>query len=127
MALTPQQRIQMDEHDYGVTGLRGPDNRELYIVLPDLKKVGYPRGALRHHPGAMWRWPEHDGDGRDCWVIVLPNCAGAWWTTYKANPGGLWVVMGEPPRLTVNPSINAGDGAGPGNWHGWIKDGVMTP
>ena len=126
--VTPEQRIEMDEHDYGVTGLRGPDNRELYVVEPDLEKIGYPQGALMHHPGAMWRWPEKDIDGRECWLIVLPNKAGAWWTTYRAEPGGvLWEVTGVPPKLTVHPSINAGDGPGPGNWHGWIKDGVLTP
>ncbi len=104
--LTPQQRIEMDEHDYNVSGLL----------------------ALGHHPGAMWRWPEHDIEGRECWVVVLPNRAGAWWTTYKSDPEGLlWEVTGIPPSITVHPSINAGDGPGPGNWHGWIKAGVLTP
>lgn len=127
--LTPEQRIEMDEHDYGVSGLRGPDNRELYIIDPDREKVGYPHGALIRHPGAMYRWPEHDVDGRECWVVVLPNRAGAWWTTYKSDDGAscLWEVSGMPPKLTVHPSINAGDGPGPGNWHGWIKDGALTP
>lgn len=120
------ERIEMDEHRYKVSGLRGPGNRELYVVEPELE-IDYPHGALQHHPGAMWRWPELDLEGRECWVIVLPNRAGAWWTTYKADFGGLWNVTGEPPKLTVHPSINAGDGPGPGNWHGWIKDGVMTP
>lgn len=34
---------------------------------------------------------------------------------------GRWTVIGEAPHLSVSPSLNAGD------WHGWIKDGVMTP
>ena len=38
-----------------------------------------------------------------------------------------WDVTGEPPNITVNPSINAGDGPGPHNWHGCIKDGEMNP
>src|ERR1700752_2655467 len=125
--MTPEQRIEMDEHDYGVIGLRGEANRELYVVTPDLEKIGYPHGALMRHPGAMYRWPEQDIDGRECWVIVLPNRAGAWWTTYKADQGGLWDVTGNPPKITVNPSINPGDNPGPGNWHGWIKDGVLSP
>ena len=61
-------------------------------------------------------------------MIVLPNDAGLWWTTMRASgTGNLWQVTGTPPNLTVNPSINAGDGPERGKWHGWIKDGVLTP
>lgn len=86
--------------------------------------------TLRDDPGAMWRAPELDRDGREAWCVVLPNRAGVWWTTYLADGDGggrMWEVTGEPPNITVSPSINAGDGDGPGNWHGWIKDGAMTP
>ena len=124
MALTVQQHIEMDESGYGVTGLRGPDNRELYLI--DHPKGETNVGTLMFHPGAMWREPAFDKDGRDAWVIVLPNGCGCWWTTWE-SPQGMWQIEGSPPLITVNPSINAGDGAGPGNWHGWIKDGVMTP
>jgi hypothetical protein len=93
------------------------------------------QGIMMDDPGAMWRWPDLDRDGREAWVIVLPNRAGIWWTTYVADDsnidgsttGRMWEVTGEPPNITVTPSINAGDGAGPGNWHGHINDGVMTP
>lgn len=76
-------------------------------------------------PGAMWRWPDLDRDGREAWCIVLPNMAGLWWTTYladKTDPPKMWEVSGTPPNITVHPSIDAGS-----RWHGWIKDGVMTP
>ena len=124
MSLSDSQRIEMDQERYGVTGLRGPDNRELYVI--DHPNTDSNVSVLMNHPGAMWREPEYDRDGREAWVIVLPNRAGAWWTTWD-SPQGLWQVTGEPPKLTVHPSINAGDAPGPGNWHGWIKDGVMTP
>jgi hypothetical protein len=75
----------------------------------------------------MFRWSAFDVEGRECWCISLPNKAGLWWTTYEADGSGqMWGVTGEPPNLTVNPSINAGDGPGPHNWHGWITDGVMS-
>jgi hypothetical protein len=122
--LTPEQRIEMDEHDYGVTGLCGEDNRELYVIDHPIDDTSV--GTLTRHPGAMWREPKFDRDGREAWAIVLPNRCGCWWTTW-VSPQGMWQVSGEPPKLTVHPSINAGDGPGPGNWHGWIKDGVMTP
>jgi hypothetical protein len=97
-------------------------------------------------PGAMWRAPEHDrspGDplcpeGREAWYVVLPNRAGLWWTTLEswekatdtepAHPSGkLWTVEGEPPNITVTPSIDAGENDKPHGWHGHINNGVMTP
>jgi hypothetical protein len=105
----------------------------LHIVDPP-EGEHVTQGTMMDDPGAMWRWPDLDRDGREAWVIVLPNRAGIWWTTYIADDdpdggstGRMWEVTGEPPNITVSPSINAGDGPGPGNWHGWIKDGVMTP
>jgi hypothetical protein len=124
MTLTTKERIEMDEASYGVTGLRGPDNRELYVIEHPSEDTSV--GTLTHHTGAMWREPKFDRDRREAWVIVLPNRCGCWWTTWD-SPQGMWRVTGEPPNITVHPSINAGDGPGPGNWHGWIKDGAMTP
>ena len=78
--------------------------------------------------GSMWRVPEHDLPDRECWRIVLPNMAGLWETTERAGRSGmLWSVTGIAPALTVTPSLNAGDGPGEGNWHGWITNGAMTP
>lgn len=83
---------------------------------------------MKEDPGAMWRQPDYDRDGREAWCIVLPNEAGLWWTTYLADgTDQMWEVTGEPPNITVHPSINAGDNPGKGNWHGHIKDGEMTP
>lgn len=98
----------------------------LHIVDPP---EGEPRQwSYNVDPGAMFRYPEFDRDGRECWCIALPNKAGLWWTTYEADGSGeMWDVTGVPPNITVSPSINAGDGPGVGNWHGFIKDGEMTP
>lgn len=35
--------------------------------------------------------------------------------------GNGWVIKGEPPNITVTPSINYID-----RWHGWISNGVMS-
>jgi len=79
-------------------------------------------------PGAMFRWPDFDTEDREGWCISLPNRAGLWWTTYKASgTNEMWDVIGVPPNITVKPSINAGDDPGPGNWHGFITNGVMEP
>ena len=100
---------------------------QLHIIDPPTDEPLRQR-TYRDDPGAMWRWPDLDRDGREAWCIVLPNRAGLWWTTYLADgTDRMWDVRGEPPNITVAPSINAGDGPGPGKWHGWIKDGVMTP
>jgi hypothetical protein len=76
-------------------------------------------------PGSMWREPELDEDGRECWAVVLPN-GRVWRTTDPASdpPHPLWDVSGEPPAITVHPSINdtsPGDG-----WHGWIRNGELV-
>ena len=79
----------------------------------------------------MWRVEEMDAPDREDWEIVLPNDAGTWHTTQpESGSNRWWDVTGEPPNITVHPSINATgpDGErGPGSWHGWIVDGEMTP
>lgn len=32
-----------------------------------------------------------------------------------------WAVTGEPPAITVSPSINC-----VGRWHGWLQNGVLS-
>ena len=86
---------------------------------------------LPEHWGLMWRMPDEDVDGLEAWFIVLPNGAGGWTTTdragirgtgFPAQKGPRWTVTGTPPNITVTPSIDASP-----QWHGWIKDGEMTP
>jgi hypothetical protein len=96
--------------------------------------------------GMMWRYPAGDVEGRECWWIVLPSddprigtpghpSRLTFLTTERAAdpPHEMWEVTGEPPNITVHPSIdvmaydkttNERDGS---YWHGWIKDGVMSP
>ena len=69
-------------------------------------------------PGAMW-WGV-DGDGKRIWMVALPG--GAVFTSeHIATDGGRWAVSGEPPNITVSPSINV-----EGIYHGFIRDGVIT-
>lgn len=39
----------------------------------------------------------------------------------KSAGGGGWTVSGDPPRITVTPSINW-----EGHYHGWLIDGVLS-
>lgn len=99
-------------------------------------------------PGMMWRYPEGDDPDRECWWIVLPDTTGlcgtpghpseiSWRTTDRGSrtPHDRWEVTGTPPNITVSPSIDVecwvvenGQTVRRGSyWHGWIKDGVMTP
>jgi hypothetical protein len=79
-------------------------------------------------PGDMWHEPESDMTGepvaRECWAVVLPN-GRVWRTTDPASdpPHPLWDVTGQPPRITVHPSINDTDPRG--GWHGWIENGEL--
>lgn len=98
-------------------------------VIDEPKEVGYwDRAELP--VGSMWRVPSRDEPDRECWCIVLPNMAGLWHTTERDPEGRQWSVSGEPPHLTVTPSINAEvhfmDGR-VGGWHGFITNGEMTP
>lgn len=97
-------------------------------------------------PGMMWRYPDGDAAGRECWWIVLPsnyplNVPGApsevsWRTTDLASkpPHEMWSVSGTPPYLTVTPSIDVErwlvrddqsvrDGS---YWHGFITNGELV-
>jgi len=49
----------------------------------------------------------------DGWLFVVDGNA-------TSGAGG-WTVSGEPPNLTVTPSINI-----VGCYHGWITNGVLT-
>ena len=80
-------------------------------------------------PGDMW--PCHIEDhssipGRaPCWIVRLPDGA-AWWHTNAlptSGGGSYWTVTGEPPNITVQPSINVG----PEIWHGHITNGELVP
>lgn len=96
-------------------------------------------------PGEMWRSESSDIPGRECWWIELPNSKPSgpgyaseitWRTTDRASspPHELWEVTGEPPYITVSPSIDVecwvnrnGVPVREGSYfHGWIKDGFIT-
>lgn len=38
-------------------------------------------------------------------------------------PHEKWTRVGEPPLVTVTPSLNVNHDT----WHGWLTDGVLTP
>ena len=44
------------------------------------------------------------------------------WNGRDGYHGEGWGVAGELPNVTVSPSINV-----VGHYHGWIRDGVITP
>ena len=68
-------------------------------------------------PGNMWR--DHE-----CWAVVLPSRT-IWYSGLPSMSGAYWTVSGAAPDLTVTPSIDDQDPAGP--WHGWITDGELRP
>ncbi len=113
------------------------------------RMVDYParsRGAQdteRVQPGDMWfmrraEWeidpellrvndtyaPEYWRDNaakRPPLCVVLPS--GDWFAvdgTASDNDHG-WTVTGNPPNITVSPSINA-----IGSYHGWLQNGVLS-
>lgn len=89
--------------------------------------LGDPDDSVFDHPGWCWPDPRQDLPDRKCWVVVLPDPRGAiWTTTTRASdpPHELWDITGEPPDMTVTPSI---DVQVEGGWHGHITNGELTP
>lgn len=76
-------------------------------------------------PGDMWRLPEVDFEGREAWMIVLPN-RGHWYTTLGMQQGKGWDVTGTAPHITVSPSVLAHADGLHAEWHGWIRDGMLV-
>jgi hypothetical protein len=95
----------------------------------------------KNKPGAYWFLPIYgpDGEKREIFLetyaspeykatridkipvrICLPG--GDWWDVDgpASNSDSGWSVTGEPPNLTVHPSI------GTSTYHGWLKDGVLS-
>lgn len=109
------------------------------LRVVDRPPVGEPE------PGMMWRYPDGDEGGRECWWIVLPNTKPrepgyaseiTWRTTDRASraPHEMWQVTGTPPLITVSPSVDVecwvtrdGQTVREGSyWHGWIRNGELV-
>ena len=70
----------------------------------------------------------HGPDGR---CLVLKTPAGDWMIDGPSRNNGItgagWTRTGDPPNITVRPSIGMGDGKGKGRWkyHGHLNNGVL--
>ena len=104
------------------------DERQVFV---DLLYKGSPDGKLHGLrdpdliPGAAWdaTWmPEgfRYSDGR-AWVIRMPG-ESEWIVQGPSKDGGKWKVTGAMPSITAHPSIHL-----VGVYHGFIRDGVITP
>ena len=78
------------------------------------------------------QWPTETGemilvplrgerDGKPVWGVRLPDGYVFFSDMESTSSGNLWQVSGEPPNVTVRPSINI-----VGSYHGWITDGVIS-
>ena len=58
-------------------------------------------------------------------MVCLPNgqhtCLDCFYSDAKDGNG--WTITGEPPSITVMPSINC---MGTNGYHGWLKDGILS-
>ncbi len=81
-------------------------------------------------PGMMWPLELLDEDSAGYSVVLCRHTDKAgrnwpimWHTRQPAagTPGARWLVTGQPPNLTVTPSINV-----VGVWHGWIRNGELV-
>lgn len=83
-------------------------------------------------PGALF-WRHHERDlERDTSPRPMPHLAfyspaGLVCLDCPASPpdppGSYWTRTGDPPNITVSPSINVSEDT----WHGFIQNGTWTP
>lgn len=106
------------------------DNRQL---LPKLLYTRQDTGAEltqeEAEPGMMWRtwWFEDFWRGPDghCYTMCLPG-NGEWTIDGPSSNGQGWQRTGEPPNITVRPSILSHGSATRKEYHGWVTDGVLS-
>jgi hypothetical protein len=74
-------------------------------------------------PGAMYDavwYPEKGPDGRAIIVALPPDGGDDWWhVDGYAKGGGKWTRTGEPPNISVTPSILTP------RYHGFLQGGVL--
>lgn len=91
-----------------------------------------PVGAMWFAPwylqgGGGYLAPEYFTNNAIRWpvVVVLPDRTNFCVDSRTVSDGKLgdhgWTVTGEPPQLTVTPSIQIG-----GGWHGYLTAGVLV-
>lgn len=59
--------------------------------------------------------------GKRAWMVALPGLAPFPIYSAATRDNTAWTVTGEPPDVTVAPSIDCN-----GVYHGYIRDGVIT-
>jgi hypothetical protein len=71
---------------------------------------------------------EHDADPRPFPHLQVMTPAGlVCLDCPESDPPYLkWTRTGEPPNVTVAPSLNVNPGR-PEGWHGWLQNGELTP
>lgn len=86
-----------------------------------------PAGSERPPNGflSVQFYRDHSGKRRALWVR-LPDghdfCVDSACYDRGRDPNGNgWTVTGEPPNITVSPSINC-----VGSYHGWLQNGVLS-
>jgi hypothetical protein len=74
-------------------------------------------------PGAMWDawWLGPEFRGRDGFHLAVMTPGGSWYVDGRSPMTRLhWARIGQPPRVSVQPSIFI-----PGRYHGWLDDGFL--
>lgn len=99
-----------DEWQYNTRRLYRDSRFKRNLYVPDHAPVG-----------AMWEEPWRSRMGPDGRSFSLMTPAGPWWIDGPASNGGGWIREGEPPRITVRPSILMGK-----KYHGWLRDGFLV-
>lgn len=89
--------------------------------------------ALDGRVGAMgWRshrrYEKHDTDPRPMphLAVIVPNAGLVCLDCPSRKVGTYWTRTGEPPIVTVTPSLDVSPENPERHWHGFLTDGVLT-
>jgi hypothetical protein len=89
----------------------------MFYPLPDGREVEFQDLPV----GAMWTEPaERTARGIDSLAVLLPGRV-IWRMDDSGTNGFLWTRSGNPPEVTMFPSINF-----VGIYHGWLRNGILS-
>jgi len=100
------------------------DARQVFVELLYGNGEGREMTIAEMPPGAMFdvAWTHEKGpDGRSLAVKLPGGPHDVWFIDGPSTSGGYWTRTGEPPRLTVSPSILTP------KYHGFLRDGTLVP
>lgn len=86
----------------------------------------YDTASERPEAGDLFWLPAHGADGEHPTLMAICPNGASWNIDGRSSNGPGWTRTGDPPNITVAPSIWV-QWPGPEGYHGFLQNGVWTP